>query len=110
MAENTIDGRNWVRTMLGEKAFLMQVGITTRVRLATCDARWLERIDEDVTDAEAIAGYWSGRALYDEPLWEYLLEGQIASTDSDELERLREFVRLKGPPKDLLSSENRAKR
>jgi len=47
-------------------------------------------------------GYWSGQACSDEPpLWEYMLEGQIEAEDADELQRLRDFIRIQGPPADL---------
>jgi hypothetical protein len=105
LAENTVDGRNLVHDMIGEKSFLMQVDITLCVRIARCDAHWLDQVASDPTDTDAIAGYWSGRPQTDNPLWEYLLEGQITSNDADELQSLREFIHLNGPPKDLIAPQ-----
>ena len=102
LAEDTVTARNWVHGMVGPQAFVMQVRVTIELASFRCDARWLDRVHVDPDDAEAVAGYWSASAQGDDPLWEHLLEGQIAAADQDELERLREFIRTQGPPADLL--------
>ena len=102
LADNTIRGRNWVESMLGPKSFLFEVRVLQCSSLARCDARWLDRVYRDPADSEATVGYWSGEARDEDPLWESLLEGQIASSNPAELSRLREFVRRFGPPKDLM--------
>lgn len=102
LAEDTVQGRNWVQAMIGPQSFVMQVRKTIEFASFQSDARWLDRVHADPADTEAVAGYWSGSALGEGPLWEHLLEGQIASSDHEELERLREFIRIQGPPTDLL--------
>ena len=103
LAEATANGRNWVHRIMGANSFVMDVRISICHSMARCDARWLERVHEHPDDVEAVRGYWSGRAFGEQPTWEYLLEGQIAGSDSVEIERLREFVRVNGPPKDLIA-------
>ena len=36
-------------------------------------------------------------SLGPDPRWEYLLEGQIAAADAEEVERLRTFIKVTGP-------------
>jgi hypothetical protein len=88
--------------MVGPQSFIMQVQVTIDLRSCRCDARWLDQVHADPSDADAVAGYWSGAPHRDDPLWEYLLEGQIAAGDADELERLRDFVKIEGPPAHML--------
>jgi len=96
--------------MVGQQAFVMQVRVTVEMSSHKCDARWPDRVHANPEDDEAIVGYWSGSPRSDYPLWEHLLEGQIAAADDDELERLREFIRVQGPPLDLLGPPSRPER
>lgn len=88
--------------MVGPRSFIVQVQVTLELLSCRCDARWLDRVQADPDDVEAVAGYWSGVPRGDDPLWEYLLEGQIAAGEPDELQRLRDFIRSEGPPADML--------
>jgi hypothetical protein len=101
LAENTLRGRSWVQQMLGPESFLMEVNITHAVALRRCDGHWLDRVHADPSDEDAIAGYSSGEQQKADPLWEYLLEGQIQAADTNELQRLRDFILIQGPPADL---------
>jgi hypothetical protein len=76
LAEDTVEGRNWVQTMVGSRSFVMQVIVTIELASFRSDARWLDRVHANPEDTDAVAGYWSGRPLGDTPLWEYLLEGR----------------------------------
>jgi hypothetical protein len=102
LTEATTKGRAWVQQMLGPRSFIMQVRLTTALTSCRCDAHWLDRVHADPDDADAVAGYWSGEPQDDDPLWEYLLEGQIAAGNPNELKRLREFILINGPPTDML--------
>jgi hypothetical protein len=101
LAENTTQGRTWVQQIVGPQSFVMQVQMTHAMMLCRCDARWLDRVQAKPSDEEAVTGYWSGQPCGAERLWEYLLEGQIKAAEAAELQRLREFVRIQGPPADL---------
>jgi hypothetical protein len=103
LAEDTVRGRAWVQQMLGRQAFIMSVRVTMRLAWTRCDASWLDRVHADPGDTAAVAGYWGGSPLGDDPLWEYLLEGQIAAADAEALERLRHYVRVQGPPEDMVT-------
>lgn len=87
LAEATQAGRKMVSQLKGHDAFVMDVRITSQLRLHRADSRWLE---ESVAD-EQIVGYWSGAARYDTPVWEYLLDGIIECTDREQLLRLRSW-------------------
>jgi hypothetical protein len=104
LAEDTVPGRAWVQEIVGPQSFLMQIQITRALMLCRCDARWLDQVHTEPSDEEAVAGYWSGQPSGAEPLWEHLLEGQIEAEDAAELQRLREFIRIQGPPADLRAS------
>jgi hypothetical protein len=87
LAEDSATGRTMVSELKGHDAFLMQVQITNCLRLTRLDSQWLNGpIRED-----EIAGYWSSEPRDDHPQWEYLLDGVIACTDEEELERLRQW-------------------
>jgi hypothetical protein len=101
LADDTVQGRRWQRTM-GHQSFLMRVQITIALASCRCDARWIDHIHADPSNVDAVMGYWSGRAYDNDPHWEYLLEGQIAARDTDELQRLRDFIKTQGPPADML--------
>jgi hypothetical protein len=103
-SEDTLAGRNWIRSMFSEPLFIVPVEVRHPVRWTRCDARWLESLE--ASDEQAVESYWEGVST-DEPLWEYLIEGQIACTDEDDLERIRAFVQEKGPPPDLLGPPDR---
>lgn len=104
LAENTLPARNWVQGMTGTMSFLVEVKVTLLASMCRVDAQWLSLlVADDHTDEEALQGYWSGHPRPDrEPLWEFLLEGQITATDAGELARLQAFIKDYGPPKDLL--------
>jgi hypothetical protein len=104
LAEDTIRGRAWVQKIVGPQSFMMNVRITRALTLCRCDARWLDRVHAEPSGEEAVAGYWSGQPYDAAPLWEHLLEGQIEATDTDQLQRLREFISTQGPPADLRAS------
>lgn len=86
LAEATPAGRTLVSQLKGHHTFVMEVEIAYGPRLARVDSRWLEEPGD-----EEIAGYWSGEPRYDEPVWEYLLDGVIKSTNEEELARLQEW-------------------
>jgi hypothetical protein len=88
LAENSAAGRTTTSELKGHDAFIMQVRIKYRVRIARTDARWL---DDDIGD-EKIAGYWSGSPRGQAPQWEYLLDGAIECADEGELGRLRSWA------------------
>jgi hypothetical protein len=104
LAEDGPGTRTWLTRMLGVRSFVMRVRLTIELRTHRCDARWLDDVHRDPCDARSVAGYWSGLPRDDDvdALWEVLLEGQIATADSEELARLREFIQINGPPADLL--------
>ena len=98
-AEDTLAARNWIGRMLGADTFVVPVVVRHAVRVSRCDARWLDRwLDLGEPAAE---GYWSGTQEGEEPRWEYLIEGQIACSDEEVLERISTFVRQHGMFKDL---------
>lgn len=92
LAEDTPAGRTMVSRIKGHDAFVMKVEIVAAERLMRVDAHWLGG-DLDETGA---AAYWSGRVREEQPLWEYLLDGQIRCTDPDEFARLRGWGREAG--------------
>ena len=54
-----------------------------------CDAHWLDQLVDGPADPAAVAGYWSGQPVSGQaPVWEYLLDGQIAIVDREDRERL----------------------
>jgi len=88
LAEATLAGRKMVSHLKGHDAFVMDVRITSHLRLHRADARWLEGSLAD----EQIAGYWSGSPRYETPVWEYLIDGIIECTDEEQLSRLQEWA------------------
>jgi hypothetical protein len=104
LAEDTVDGRAWVQQIVGSESFVMNVRVSRVLTMCRCDARWLDRVHADPASEEAVAGYWSGQPHGADPLWEYLLEGQIEATDTGQLQRLRDFIRIQGPPAALRAS------
>jgi len=100
LAEATAKGRNWVGQMLGRDSFVLEVSVAIQLNWFRADARWLDAIADD--SEAAIAGYWSGGAHAADPLWEYLLEGQIFATDAEDLALIRGYIDSVGPPQDML--------
>ena len=87
LAEDSISGRTMVSRLKGHDAFLMQVRVLHSLRIARADSQWLDgQIDE-----KEIIGYWRGEPRTDTPVWEYLLDGKIESTNEEELERLKQW-------------------
>ncbi len=93
MLEDSAEGRARAALAVGPRGFVLTVRVIAADALMRCDSRWLERVEADPGDADAVRGYWSGLPLGAEPRWEYLLDGQVASADPGELARLRRFVR-----------------
>jgi hypothetical protein len=101
LAEDSVEGRRWVQKLVGPQSFVMKVAIVTEIAWCRCDARWLDKVHIDPSDEDAIAGYWSGSACGSDPLWEHLIEGVIEAADPTDLQRLREFIAVNGPPADM---------
>lgn len=102
LVRDTVQARIWLEKMMGSQSFLLRVKVELEIALCRCDACWLDRVHADPSDIEAVVDYWSGRPYGGSPRWEYLLEGQIAAGDTGELQRLRDFIKIQGPPSDML--------
>lgn len=92
IADDDVEGRNYVHELVGIDAFLLPVQITFALRLARLDIRWLSGDVSGLAD-EQLLGYWSGAPSSDQPLWETPVDGAIRCTDDHELQRLRIHVR-----------------
>jgi hypothetical protein len=103
LAEDSVESRRWVQQMVGPQSFVMKVAIVAEVAWCRCDARWLDKVHCDPSDEDAVAGYWSGSAYGSAPLWEHLVEGVIQAADPADLQRLREFITVNGPPADMIA-------
>jgi len=85
LAEDSAPGRTMVSRLKGHDAFLMRVRVKHCLRIARADSQWLDGQPGD----EEIAGYWRGKPRTGDPVWEYLLDGEIECSDEEELNRLR---------------------
>ncbi len=95
-AENTTAGRNYVEGLMGRQSFVVEVEVVVMIRVAKCDAHWLDHWQNAGVDAAG--GYRSGQPMNEDPLWEYLIEGSIRATDPDDVARIRQWAWNNIPP------------
>ena len=100
LAEDDFDSRMMLRNMfvnVFSRPKIINVDILNKMELVQVDHCWIDKYFEESKE-ENIKNYWSGIAYdEDDPSWEYLLEGTIIMTDTNQMEEIDNHVRDEFP-------------
>ncbi|MHB8280648.1 MAG: hypothetical protein ACYDIA_23840 [Candidatus Humimicrobiaceae bacterium] len=92
LADNTIEGKNHIKNMLGDDIYIIKVKILHELRFSKVDSLWFDEYCNNPKD-EYIKNYWNSIPLKDDSTsWEYLLEGVIEMIDDED----RNFIQKYG--------------
>lgn len=92
LVSDDMNDRLNLRTMFSRedrKSLLVEVKTTALMTMIKVDYRWVEQYHED-PKAEYIVNYWNSKPFCDNSTtWEYLYEGMLEASNSDQLEYLK---------------------
>ncbi len=89
IAEDSQQTRDYLKTILGNNRYIMDVEIIHNRRLTKADATWFDKYCYD-NRSEFIENYWNGIPS-EEPMWEYLLEGILQVGTKNQYNYIKDF-------------------
>ena len=96
LAEDNLEGRIMLQNMFPSKKNFRIVPIKIRhgYKIHKADSKWISKY-ELTGDFSSIENYWKGLQFDDQPQFEYLLDGQIELSNSEDGEYIKQHGTLK---------------
>ncbi|NLJ80067.1 MAG: DUF2441 domain-containing protein [Firmicutes bacterium] len=88
VVDNSKEGVENIKEMLGPNVFLLKVRIPAAIRVAKADRRWFDAYCSNA-DLKNVENYWFSRAFSPGNRWEYLIDGMIEAVDDSQIEYIR---------------------
>lgn len=95
LVKNNDEGRLVLRDMLVNifaNPIVCEVDIFNKMELVKCDHNWIDNYLFNKNE-RYIENYWTGKELNLSGGWEYLLEGSIILTNTEQIQKIREHTK-----------------
>ncbi len=94
LVENNIDGRIVLQNMFFNfsNPMIIEVHILQSIALFKADSSWIDLYNQEQKE-DYIKKYWSGETYSKFNKWEYLLEGTIQMTNSEQINEIEEHTK-----------------